>query len=436
MNVPSAPPSLVPTMTAQRSGQRPPEVRTRRGIEREVRRQERELAEVRALLDLATKAPPACGGRGRFHPQEDRQRLLALIEQAVSSGARLVKACALVGLSPRTLQRWRLSGPAADGRRRRRARPANSLSPVEEAHLRELLESGDYRGLSPRQLVPRLADEGQYLASESTIYRLLRRGRPHPQQPSRTPRERTSRAHQVVDRPNRVWCWDISYLKSPTRGAFFYLYLVMDVFSRRIMGWDVHPRESMWQAARFMSRAIRESGAPREGLVLHSDNGGPMRGSPLSSALRLLGVAQSFSRPRVPNDNPFSEALFRTMKQRPTYPARAFASLEHARAWVASFVAWFNGVHRHSALGFVTPDERYFGTERQVLERRRALYARALALRPQRWSGPPRDWSPRCAVWFRPGRSQGASLRDNSLDTHRSSSQSALPAPPSSSVPG
>lgn len=384
--------------------------RDRRGLEREVRRQEKELAEVSALLELARRAPPACGGRGRFHPQEDRQRLLALIAQAVSSGARLVKACALVGLSPRTLQRWRLSGPAADGRRRRRARPANSLSPSEEAHLRGLLESDDYRGLSPRQFVPRLADEGRYLASESTIYRLLRRARPHPRQVSRAPLKRPDLAHRV-DRPNQVWCWDITYLRSPTRGTFFYLYLVMDIFSRRIMGWDVHPRESMWLAARFVSRAIRESGAQRERLVLHSDNGGPMRGSPLSSALRLLGVVQSFSRPRVPNDNPFSEALFRTMKQRPTYPARAFASLEHARAWVANFVAWFNGIHRHSALGFVTPDERHFGTERQVLERRRAVYARALALRPQRWSGPPRDWSPRCPVLFRPGRAWGAARR-------------------------
>jgi transposase InsO family protein len=198
----------------------------------------------------------------------------------------------------------------------------------------------------------------------------------------------------VAKGPNQVWSWDITYLRSPIRGAFFYLYVVVDVWSRKIVGWAVHEEESGDHASALIEAACAREGVERGELVLHSDNGGPMKAATLLAMLEVLGVAASFSRPRVSNDNPFSEALFRTAKYRPQYPRRPFKSLDEARSWAADFARWYNTEHRHSAIRFVTPDERHSGRDTELLAQRAALYATARERRPERWTGSTRIWTP------------------------------------------
>jgi putative transposase len=366
-----------------------------RRLEGQLRQKDKALAESAALLQLLTQVSVLPrGGRGRFHGMDERRRVLALIDQAIQRGARLESACRLLGLSARTVQRWRKPQYVEDRRPSSRRRPANRLSEQERWLVLELLHFARHRGLSPYQLVPRLADQGLYFASESTFYRLARAGgsarastRPRP------PSQRQSSAH-TARAPNQVWSWDITYLQGPTRGTYLYLYLVMDLYSRRIMGWRIHRTERARDAARLIRTACRVHGVDPKGLVLRSDNGRPMRGATLLYTLRTLGILPSFSRPRVSNDNPFSEALFRTLKVSPAYPRQGFSSCAEAGRWMAGFVAWYNGEHLHRGLGFVTPDDRYFGRDESLLAQRRAVYARARLAKPHRWSLSSRGWAP------------------------------------------
>jgi putative transposase len=239
--------------------------------------------------------------------------ILGLVDDAVASGARRERACMQVGLDERSMQRWRRADVGDDGRAGPRTSPANALSSAERAHVLAVVNSPEYRDLPPKQVVPRLADSGHYCASESTIYRILRsegqlthRGRAKP---------RTVRCideHQATA-PNQVWSWDITYLLSAVRGRFFYLYLVEDVWSRRIMGFEVHEEESMESAAALVRTTCATACVDPRGLVLHSDNGGPMRGSTMLATLQHLGIVASFSRPSVSDDNPYIESLFRTL---------------------------------------------------------------------------------------------------------------------------
>ena len=331
-----------------------------------------------------------------------------MIGAAVDAGARRERACEVVGLANRTVERWHGANIGDDGRAGPKTRAANAFTPAERANVLEVVNSPEYRDLPPKQVVPRLADAGRYVGSESTIYRILRaegqlahRGRAKP----RTVRSVDEHEATAV---NQVWSWDITYLLSSVRGRFYYLYLIEDVWSRRIMGFEVHEEESMEAAAALVRATCFVQAVDPEGLVLHSDNGGPMRGSTMLATLQHLGIVASFSRPSVSDDNPYSESLFRTLKYRPEYPHKPFESIEHARAWVTSFVAWYNAEHRHSGIRFVTPDERHDGREHAVLANRVSVYERARRRNPNRWSRATRNWSPMRAVFLNPKRDQEA----------------------------
>ncbi|HZH76808.1 MAG TPA: IS3 family transposase, partial [Archangium sp.] len=313
----------------------------------------------------------------------------------------LKAACSRLGVSPRTVQRWRKPESAEDRRCGPRTQPANRLSQAERQRVLQVANCEQYRQLSPKQIVPRLADEGQYVASESTFYRVLREHERLQHRGRARPAVKRPRPEHVASAPNQVWSWDINYLKGPVRGAFLYLYLVVDVYSRRVMGWQVHEEESTEKAAALIRSCWEEAERP-QGLTLHSDNGGPMKGATMLATLQWLGIAPSFSRPRVSDDNPFSESLFRTLKYRPSFPDKPFSSLEEARSWVASFVAWYNSQHRHSAIRFVTPDDRHFGREEQLLTRRHQVYQRARHRHPERWRGSTRDWTPSGPIRLNP----------------------------------
>jgi transposase InsO family protein len=320
--------------------------------------------------------------------------ILGWIDEAMSSGARREPVCAVLGLSARTIERWESAGGGEDGREGPHTFPANALSAAERAHVLTTVNSPAYRDQSPKTIVPALADTGIYVGSEATIYRILRaegqlahRGR------AAAPIHREVPAH-VATGPNQVWSWDITYLPTVVRGIFLYLYLVIDIWSRKIMGWAVHPEESMAHAAVFIAVAYKGAEVdPTNVLVLHADNGGPMKGSTMLATLQRLGMVPSFSRPRVSDDNPFSEALFRTMKYSPSYPRRPFETEVQARSWMGGFVPWYNTEHLHSGIQFVTPDDRHNGRDVAILKARHALYEQARMQHPQRWSKETRDWA-------------------------------------------
>lgn len=202
-----------------------------------------------------------------------------------------------------------------------------------------------------------------------------------------------------------MWSWDITYLMTPVRGVFLYLYLIMDIWSRKIVGFEVYDVEaevydveaaelsaSLFTATCHAARVNPRGIVPR--LVLHSDNGGPMKGATMVVTLERLGVLASFSRPGVSNDNAFSESLVRTLKYRPEYPSKPFANIDAARAWVSSFVRWYNTQHLHSSIRFVKPADRHTGRDVEILAARQAVYEAARTERPDRWSGPIRNWEP------------------------------------------
>jgi len=252
------------------------------------------------------------------------------------------------------------------------------------------------------QIVPRLADLGRYLASEATIYRILR----SVGQLAHRSRSRPATVHRpgehVATGPNQVFSWDITYLRAAVRGTFYYLYLVQDVFSRKIVGWAVHDRESAELAAELVEEVMIRLDIAPDRVVLHSDNGGPMKGATMLATLQRLGVVPSFSRPGVSDDNPYIEALFRTLKYRPEYPSGRFGSLEEARRWMALFVHWYNTRHLHSSLNFVTPADRHSGKEVEILENRKEVYAAAKRRNPERWTGATRNWAPEGDVVLNP----------------------------------
>lgn len=264
----------------------------------------------------------------------------------------------------------------------------------------------EYRDKSPRQIVPLLADKGVYIASESTFYRVLAEaGQLAHRSRSRPATNRRPMEH-VARRPNEVWSWDITYLRTSVRGCFYYLYLVVDVFSRKIVGFDVHEEECARRASELVSCAVADERVDKRRLVLHADNGGPMKASTMLATLERLGVVASFSRPHVSDDNPFAEALFRTMKYRPEYPSKPFATLAEARAWVRRFVAWYNDEHLHSGIRYITPSARHAGRDAAILANRRSVYAAARRRHPRRWSGDTRNWKVVGAVFLNPVRQE------------------------------
>lgn len=298
----------------------------------------------------------------------------------------------ILGIDERSLQRWRDQGIGEDRRASHKNAPHNKLTDAERARVLKIACSARFRDLSPKQIVPLLADEGTYVASESTFYRTLRaegrltyRGRAKPPT-HRRPDE------LVATGPNQVWCWDITYLPSVIQGKFFYCYIVIDLFSRKIVGRAVHDSENVMHAATLITVACATECVQRDQLTIHSDNGHPMKGATMLVTMQKLGVVPSFSRPGVSDDNPFIESLHRTMKYRPEYPSRPFASLLVAEAWVNWFVAWYNDKHHHSSIGFVTPSQRHRGDDVRILQKRAVVYEAARSDNPHRWSGPCRSW--------------------------------------------
>jgi putative transposase len=332
--------------------------------------------------------------------------ILSLVDEAVTAGARLFMVCRQLIIPARTLQRWRKQGPdgGEDRRHGPHTTPKNKLADAERKHLLEVLNSEPYCDLSPKQIVPRLADNKVYLASESTMYRVLEEaGQNNHRQPTK-PRVNNKPQERVATGPAQLLCWDITYLPTTVRGRFFYLYVFLDIWSRKIVGWGVHEEQCGAFASELLEAACDELGVDTDGIVLHSDNGKPMKGSSMLSTMQWLGIVPSFSRPHVSDDNPYIESLFRTLKYRPGSANMRFDTVDEAVRWVQQFACWYNDEHLHSGIGFVTPNDRHHGRDIPVLEARRRLYKRANAAHPERWTGHVRAWNRPRKVRLHPDR--------------------------------
>ena len=335
----------------------------------------------------------------------DRQTAVVLIDEARSAGARLKPCCQVMGITARTYQRWTQDGQVrSDGRPQAvRALPSHALTAEERAAVLTVCNTRENASRPPGQIVPALADEGVYLASESTFYRILRdEDQQHHRGRARKPSVAKPPVTHCATAPNTVWCWDITWLPAAVRGRFFFLYLIMDLYSRKIVGWEVHENESAVHSSDLVQKTVWKEGCTGHPLVLHGDNGSVIKGQTVQVMLGKLGITASFSRPRVSDDNAFIESLFRTCKYVPDFPKAGFASLEEARDWVLAFVAWYNHQHKHRGINYVTPDERHTGQDVAILARRHEVYSQARERHPQRWSGDTRNWSPTGAVWLNP----------------------------------
>jgi transposase InsO family protein len=337
----------------------------------------------------------------------DRQDAVQLIDEARVGGARLQAACVELGIGTNTYRRWARGNqdrrPAAE-----RPVPGHALTPAERQRVLEICHRPAFASLPPGQIVPRrLDEEGLYLASESSYYRILRaHDEQHPRGRARTPRPKGDPQRHRVTRPNACWTWDVTYLPGLVRGQFDYLYMIVDA--------EVFDQESMANSSEVIQRAVLREGCMNKPLVLH--NGSAMKGSTLQATLQRLNITPSHSRPRVSNDNAFSESLFRTCKYRPNYPVDGYDDLAAAQRWVAGFVQWYNHEHRHSAIRFVTPAERHAGQDEAVLAKRDAIYAEAKRRHPGRWSGTTRNGAPRRTAWLNPDQEDPLFMQDQRLD--------------------
>jgi putative transposase len=310
-------------------------------------------------------------------------------------------ACQLLGM-PRSWHYRQQAPPAMPIQNRPRPQPAHALSAEEKATVETTLNSDRFCDLAPRQVYARLLDEGRYLCHWRTMYRILaENGQVKERRPQRE--RRVYRKPQLLaTRPNQVWSWDITLLPGPTRGHFYYLYVILDVYSRYVVGWLLARCESAELAEELVAATCAKQGIQREQLTLHADRGSAMRALTLAQLLGELGVAKSHTRPYTPNDNPYSEAQFKTLKYRPDYPGR-FPDWASAQNWLQAFFHWYNQEHCHTGLALMTPAAVHYGRAEQVSQQRQQVLNIVYATHPERFRrGRPVAGVPVQEVWINP----------------------------------
>ncbi len=285
-------------------------------------------------------------------------------------------------LSERTIQRWNRNG-TGDQRKGAKKSVPRKLSEEERDKVYETCCSQRFKDLNPHEIYHTLLDENEYLASESTIYRILRernaishRSETREGSSRKKPEERTATA------PNQVWMWDITWLKSPVTGIWFYAYVIIDLFDRSVISWAIHNEESDVHSAELFRQACQKHGCSPK--FVHSDNGNPMKGITLVGLFYQLGIVPSYSRPRVSDDNPYIESFFKTLKYTPGYPDH-FSSIDHARTWMADFVDWYNNRHWHSGMQYITPMQKRKGEHHRIFASRNRTLFEAKVRFPERW---------------------------------------------------
>lgn len=315
---------------------------------------------------------------------------MELIKEAIRNRCRTKIACDDLGISVKTFKRWQSN--SVDRREGPKTVPINKLTEKEVDEVIRISTSEEYCDDSPWQIVPKLADKGKYVASESSFYRILRKKNLLAHRGKSKEKVYYKSSPLEATGPNQIYSWDITYLRSPVKGVFYYLYMFMDVFSRKIVGWNVYEEESMEHSSQLIEKICEVEKIDKKQLILHADNGGAMKGATMLATLQKLEVIPSFSRPRVSDDNPYSESLFKTLKYCPQYPSNPFSSIDEAINWVNKFVNWYNYKHLHSGIKYVTPASRHEGKDELILKRRDIVYKAAKLANPNRWSRETRDW--------------------------------------------
>lgn len=234
------------------------------------------------------------------------------------------------------------------------------------------------------------------------MYRILKQAKQLTHRHASRPKRQVAPKPVTASAPNRVYSWDITYLPLTVQGTYCYLYLFLDVYSRKIVGWQIYDTECAEHSAALLEDIVRREGIPAKTLTVHADNGGPMKGATMLATLQRLGIMPSFSRPAVSDDNPYVESFFKTLKYAPAYPGR-FADIQAARKFMAEFVDWYNHRHQHSGIRYVTPAQRHAGEDLIILQQRKAVYERAKAMHPERWNNrATRNWEPIREVHLNP----------------------------------
>jgi putative transposase len=321
--------------------------------------------------------------------------MTAVDHAAVAMGT--APACRALGLPRASLYRGRRPPPVA----RPRPAPPRALASAERHGVLHLLHTR-FVDHAPAQVHATLLDEGTYLCSPRTMYRLLDGAGEIKERRDQVRRPHYAAPELLATRPNEVWSWDITKLLGPAKWTYFYLYVILDIFSRYVVGWMLAPHESAALAERLIAETCAKHGIQPGQLTLHADRGASMRSKPVALLLADLAVTKTHSRPHVSNDNPFSEAQFKTLKYSPHFPER-FGSLEDGRAFGQDFFRWYNHEHRHSGLGFLTPAVVHYGVAAAVRERRQQVLATAYAAHPERFvKGRPHPADLPQAVWINP----------------------------------
>lgn len=313
---------------------------------------------------------------------ERKQQLVQLILEAAEARARIGMACNTVEISYRSFLRWK-AGKLDDKRKGSSKTVPRKLTQEERDECYSLLNNPRFRDMTPAQIVATLLDEGTYYASERTMYRILHERNANIRRAeTRVPRRRKAPPQLIAHGPNQVWTWDITWMKTDVRGVFLYGYVIIDIYSRKIVGWTIKNTEDPEHARDlFKNTIIRERAAPQ---FVHADNGGPMRGVTLRIFLNSLDVKLSYNRPRVSNDNPYSESWFGTMKTHVSFP-KVFTSNTHAMDWLANFVSKYNTEHKHSGISYVTPQQRHLGHDQKILSYRQKIKNQAASRHPERF---------------------------------------------------
>jgi len=307
-------------------------------------------------------------------------------------------ACLALGVAPATLYRWRR--PPKAKATRSRPRPGRALSELERAAVLAELHGERFQDSSPAEIYATLLDEGRYLCSERTMYRLLAENGEVRERRNQLTHPVYARPELLAGEPNEVWSWDITKLKGPAKWTYFYLYAILDVFSRYVVGWTVQHRESAQIAGALISQAAEQQKILPGSLTVHADRGSSMTSKPVAFLLADLGITKTHSRPYTSTDNPYSEAHFKTLKYRPEFPGR-FSSIEEARSFCRQFFHWYNHQHRHSGIGLMTPAAVHFGRAAELQAKRTSVLAQAYLRTPERFvGGRPRPPALPTAAWI------------------------------------
>ena len=323
--------------------------------------------------------------------------------EALAEQVPLAQACAALDFPRSSLYRSRQPRLA----REKPPQPASprALSLIEKETVRDMLNSERFRDSAPPQVYATLLDERTYLCSISTMYRILREHDQVHERRDQRQHPNYTRPELLATEPNQLWSWDITKLRGPVTWTYFYLYVILDVFSRYVVGWLIAERESAELAEQLIAQSCHKQQVEKDKLTLHADNGPAMMAKTVAQLLVDLSVTKSHSRPYTASDNPFSEAQFKTMKYRPDYPDR-FGSIADARAWARAFFHWYNNDHRHSGLGLMTPATVHYGLAAQLTAQRHAVLHTAYAQHPERFvKGLPKPPQVPTAVWINPPRS-------------------------------